>query len=387
MPDIKKEKRVFLIFSGGNDRAVLGFLRALLLCGEHPYIIARTKKDKIFKTHFKKYVIWTRPTNELSLDIFFECLSQARKVSKNEKLIILPSSEYFNNFLLENRIKIQELGCEIPLTNESIYKTLTNKQSASEFFSKFGVVSPKTVEFKNKLPIVAKPLLNVSSGQSLYPQIIETPCQLKCFIESFNKDEFFFQEYVKGESLYLCFFISKNGEEFIYSQSNLIQQSDGKSMLLVEPSDFHFSTTSARLLNGLRDIGFYGLGMIEIIRTNECDYFIEMNPRIWGPIQFCIDQKQIILQAFIGDALYQNSLIYKDSVAPIKKGRYFWFGGLLEVIFSGKKLKWYKNQKSTIVAVLSNIAYDVYLRKDSWQCFFSEISEIAKRRFYEFFKK
>src|SRR3546814_5025111 len=79
-------------------------------------------------------------------------------------------------------------------------------------------------------------------------------------------------------------------------------------MLLAEPSSFHDSETAARIVEALRDANFHGLGMMEFIRAHDRDIFIEMNPRIWGPAQFCLDQAQPLLQAFIGEALHDKPL-------------------------------------------------------------------------------
>src|SRR3546814_3609722 len=119
--------------------------------------------------------------------------------------------------------------------------------------------------------------------------------------------DYLYQEDGKGESLYLLFYLSqKEGCDVTWSQRNLIQQPGGKSMLLAEPSSFHDSETAARIVEALRDANFHGLGMVEFIRAHDRDIFIEMNPRIWGPAQFCLDQAQPLLQAFIGEALHDK---------------------------------------------------------------------------------
>ena len=46
--------KAFLVFSGGNDRAVLAFLRALRSCGERACVVARTSSDPIFRTSFRQ---------------------------------------------------------------------------------------------------------------------------------------------------------------------------------------------------------------------------------------------------------------------------------------------------------------------------------------------
>src|SRR3546814_15065228 len=137
------------------------------------------------------------------------------------------------------------------------------------FFSVAGISGPCYFfpPFPRNQPILAKPLLNVSAtGHSLYPQILNCQTQLEGFMASQDSPDYFYQEYVKGESLYLLFYLSqKEGCDFTWSQRNLIQQPGGKSMLLAEPSSFHDSETAARIVEALRDANFHGLGMVEFI--------------------------------------------------------------------------------------------------------------------------
>ena len=67
--------------------------------------------------------------------------------------------------------------------------------------------------------------------------------------------------------------------------------------------------------------------MVEMIQAEGHHVFIEMNPRIWGPVQFCIDQHQPILQAFIGECLHSDASRYLDRTPRIRRKRYFWLGG------------------------------------------------------------
>ena len=83
----------FLVFSGGNDRAVLGFLRALASCGERAHIIARTSNDRILRTTYRQDVKWTRPDHLLSTGIFADCIRRVRDSGVVGELVILPSTE------------------------------------------------------------------------------------------------------------------------------------------------------------------------------------------------------------------------------------------------------------------------------------------------------
>jgi len=380
------EEKAFLVFSGGNDRAVLGFLRALRLCGERARIVARTHNDRILRTRYRRDVEWVRPDHALNLDIFAECLRRVREKAGSRTLVVLPSTEYFNTFLLKHRAEIKRMNCEIPLVDASIYDRLTGKRSSTDFFAAAGFSVPREWrDFESMLlPAVAKPLRNASrAGQSLYPRLLETPAQLEAFREQAGADEYFFQEYVHGESLYLLMYLPREGgPALMWSQRNLLQQPDGKSMLLAEPAEFHTSSTAARLVQTLRDTGFHGLGMIEVIQTEGRDVFIEMNPRIWGPVQFCLDQHQPLLQAFTGEALHGDPARYVRRRSKTSRRKYFWLGGLADTLAAGKQPDWHTERRSVAAVILGCLGSDVYLRTDSWRCFFHDLKQAYRTRWH-----
>jgi hypothetical protein len=373
------QKKSFLVFSGGNDRAVIGFLRALRLCGEQAHIVARTREDRILRSSFRCDVKWVRPTHELSFNVFSESIDRVRMQSGNGTLVALPSTEYLNTFLLQHRREIEAMDCEIPLVDASLYMQLTQKGSAANFFSSAGLSVPHEVHMPliREQPVVAKPIRNVSaSGKSLYPHLLDTQAQLEKFLIEHDVKDYFFQERVWGDSLYLLFYLSQKEEhEFLWSQRNLLQQPDGKSMLLAEPFTFHKSTTASRIVQTLRHAGFHGLGMVEVIRTPDREVFIEMNPRIWGPVQFCLDQGQDLLQAFIGEALHGNPMRFVNHRPRQYRKRYFWLGGLLGTLGAGRTPAWHTARRPLVPTILRNLACDVYLRKDSWRCFIRDVGQ------------
>lgn len=375
-------EKSFLVFTGGNDRAVFGFLRALSLCGRRAHVIARTENDRILRSSFRRDVRWVRPTHDLSLDIFAECIRRVRADAGDSTLVVLPSTEYFNTFLLRHRREIEEMGCEIPLVEASLYTQLTEKRSAADFFSAAGLTVPCEINAPAvcEPPVVAKPFRNVSAaGQSLYPHLLDTRAELGAFFAAHDMNDYFFQEYVRGDSLYLLFHLSQTvSQDFIWSQRNLLQQPDGKSMLLAEPSGFHNSETGGRIVHALRNAGFHGLGMVEVIRAADRDVFIEMNPRIWGPVQLCLDQRQPLLQAFIGEVLHDDPTRYTDCRSRLRRRRYFWLGGLLDTLRAGRRPKWHTAKHALFPVILRNLASDVYLRKDSWRCFLHDVFHASK---------
>src|SRR3546814_16698740 len=87
-------------------------------------------------SNFRDDVKWVRTTHSLSLDVFYESVRRVRSGGETNSLVVLPSSEYLNTFLLQNRREIEELGCEVPLVDASLYMKMTQKRSALMFFSR-----------------------------------------------------------------------------------------------------------------------------------------------------------------------------------------------------------------------------------------------------------
>lgn len=375
-------EKAFLVFSGGNDRAVLAFLRALGQCGRRAVIVARTLNDRILSTSYRRDVVYVRESHGLDLPVFTACLDRAREAAGGKALVVLPSSEYFNAFLLEHRPLVEAMGCEIPLVDARIYGLLTNKDSASAYFASRGISVPREIVNSTECvpPVVAKPRNNISpDGSSLYPHLLMDARQMAAFHTRHDASSYFFQEYLQGESLYLLFYVPRcGGEAFVWSQRNLLQQPNGKSMLWAEPADLHRSELATGLIDALREAGFWGLGMIELIRTSDRDVFIEMNPRIWGPMQLVVDQHQPLLEAMIGEALHGDpGYFLKTAPASIPRGRrgqYFWCGGLAHTLASHYQPSWHGPRRPLLATAFAGLRNDVYLRADSWRCFIREMT-------------
>jgi hypothetical protein len=369
-------RKSFLVFSGGNDRAVLAFLRALSLCGHNAYIVARTHSDRILRTHFSRDVVLVRGSHELTPDLFFHCLEKVRLTSGDQELIILPSSEYFNAFLLRHRDHIERSGCQIPLVDARTYSLLTEKRSSTDYFSAGGITVPTeySAPGDRQLPMVAKPLYNIDRrGRSLYPALLHTIEDVQNFTATNAIEDFFFQEYVHGPSRYLFVYISRDHKHVItWSQRNLLQQPNGKSMLFASPDELHNDPIAQRIIDRLHATNFVGLGMVELIQDKGRTVFIEMNPRIWGPIQFCLDQHQPLLQAFVGDCLHGDPLRYTTNLGNQRRAYYFWLGGLLETLASHSRPIWHAERVPWLKLIGTAIRNDVFIRMDSWRCFLFE---------------
>jgi len=375
--------RGFVIFGGGNHRAVVAFLREIRRLGADYYIVARTDSDPILRTAYRGNVVFTRATHALDLKSMEESIEKVRAVAGARELVVCPSSEFLNVFLLANRAFFAERGFIIPLVGKDIYELVSNKYSFTGLCKNNGFRVPDELDAaaSGSFPFVARPRTNVNAeNKSLYPYIISDEADLGAFRAQEKESDFFFQRYVPGESYYLLYYLSQRGTVFLDSQKNLLQQADGKSIVMACSADIHRSPLAGRFADMLRDTGFHGLAMVEL-RLHDGEFYpIELNPRLWGPSQLTVDSGSGILRAFIMENL-SGSLPEAPGPERLRQSRYLWLGGIAQDISGGKKSKWHVDSHGPIaVEVLRNILHDVYLKPDAWLLFARELYETIKNR-------
>lgn len=273
----------FVIFSGVNDRAIYALVRTLSECGENFVIVAKGRDDKILDGKYKKHVCSIRFNSNLNIKMMIYHFSCVRHLTNNSILTVIPTSEYLNKFLLENKYFFENyIKCRVPLVDKKKYSMLTNKWNSQLFFKAKGIQVPNYDRkfLKFNLPFVAKPYENIDEKkQSRYPIIIRTVKDFNFFLRNFKVDRYFFQDYIQGESYYLLTYFSRDGNVFITSQKNIAQQPGGKSILISQTDDFFKNDVCIKTIENLKEINFFGFAMIEFICNSEGDYFIELNPR------------------------------------------------------------------------------------------------------------
>jgi predicted ATP-grasp superfamily ATP-dependent carboligase len=226
---------------------------------------------------------------------------------RDKRPIFVPTSEYLNRFVLKHKNAISNQSWIIASVEASTYNHISDKATSFKWLSRSGMLLPSLIDRQSPTyPCVFKPKKNVVNGASFYPII--------CFdsvhntIESHMIDYYYCQEYVDGRSFYLCGYICKNGRFDYFWQENHLQQAAGKSMLLCSTVSPPISNSS-EILSDLYKQGYHGPVMIEMIESKDQFYFIEINPRFWGPLQLALDSSSSILHLF---ALDQGFLTDRD---------------------------------------------------------------------------
>ena len=89
----------------------------------------------------------------------------------------------------------------------------------------------------------------------------------------------------------------------------------------------------------MRDIGFRGLIMIELMFEAGKYYMIEANPRMWGPAQLMVDAGTNLYISFVND--YFNTDFPLDFCGKIANPLYFWSAGFWAPQLQGRPMKWH----------------------------------------------
>jgi predicted ATP-grasp superfamily ATP-dependent carboligase len=372
----KRLNSAVLVFSGYNQRAVISFVRTLekrkLIYG----IIAKSANDPIFMTNYRTKVVDIRRTQSLNKYSLSKCIEVAKNKINCRNLIIAPSTEALNRYLLKERSYFENNGCIIPLIDAETYKLISDKKSFSDLCRKNGIFVPKEYEFKKsmRLPYVAKPqkYLSPEKKKQLVPLIIDSDLKQAEFIAKYRIGDFYFQEFISGESFYLLYYFGRNGEIYKYSQKNIAQQADGKSIVAAVSNDFHLSDESGKYERLFKKLDYFGFVMVEVREKGGKHYMIEANPRFWGPSQLFVDAGINLFDAFLYDYCVHK---VKPKMKVRGGAKYFWLGGIIGNLRENKKIVIHGNNEYEFWSDLHSwLNWDVYRRKDTINIFKGETS-------------
>lgn len=368
-------KRGVIIFSGFNQRAVFAFLRTISKCNLQYAIIAKSKKDTILLSQYKDHVLAIRASEKLVLDDILDCVDRVNQQKDWLFPIIAPTSEGLNRFMLEFRTIFEQKGMTIPLVERELYKRISDKYSFSLLCKEYGIDVPE--EYVSPIEIntrfVAKPKTYFSKdGVALSPMLILTTKDKQSFLSQYDLEDFYYQEYIEGESFYLLYYFNHQGDVYKFSQKNIAQQSDGKSIIAAVSSDLHDSELSLMYENLFLDQNFFGFVMIEVRKNGNKNYMIEANPRFWGPSQLFVDAQKNFFEVFLLDyGLIKNC---KDFIRyNVNNTYYFWYGGMVQMFRENKNIVYHVTNIDMEKKLHSWLLHDVYLRDDTLNVFKNEL--------------
>ncbi len=289
--------------------------------------------------------------------------------NENEYFFVIPSSEYFNRFLLRERKNIENLGCEIPLVNKDTYEAVSDKESFNKLCENHGIRVPDKFMFPEKFsaPFVAKPKRYFSMDGKIYsPILVRNENDYKKLKTEYPLNNFFYEKFVSGQNFYLLYYFGKKGSVYTFSQENLAQQAYGKSMVAARTSDIHKTDVGKKFEILFRELDFYGLVMVELRKDKECYYVIEANPRLWGPSQLFVDAGCNFFEAFLAD----YGLLEKHVGFCENEAFYFWNGGVYETWGNDEQIQYFNHGKESLFEKYDEwVRHDIYRRTDTRELF------------------
>lgn len=371
---MKNNNKLVIIFSGYNQRAIISFMRTLEKNAISYTIIARSAHDPILKTCYKRHVSVIRTSEDLDPATIVNYIEDIKQTFKATQYLLAPSTEALNRLLVHERDRFSNLGVEVPLVNETLYCAVSDKKSFSQLCKNKGILIPDEYSSisKARLPFVAKPVqYQAQDGKISPPVLISSDEEKQAFIDSYDVNHFYYQKLVSGKSFYLLYYFHRNGQVYKFSQENLIQQPEGKSMIACRAANIHTQSESSQYEQLFHELNFFGLVMIEIISNETGHYMIEANPRFWGPSQLFVDADMNFFEALLHD----YHMIKKAPVFSTDKKQqlYFWYDGVKETLSQNKILTRYDKENNNIIEHLDKwLEHDVYNRNDTAEIFNEE---------------
>jgi predicted ATP-grasp superfamily ATP-dependent carboligase len=368
-------KKVVIIFSGSNDRAVITLCRYAKEVNLAIYIVANGELDPIYKTAYAKHVRAERKKNVLEITQVIGFAKSAMHLMRKDEAFILPTTEFLNRFLLENALELGEQHIEFGLCPKHIYYSISDKYSFGILCKNYGLTIPNELNGKpGNFPFVIKPK---SYGVDLHkthfkPAVIYDEIEYEEFIKGKNIDQFYYQEYIEGRSYYLLYYFNQNGDYTVYSQENYIQQHNGGSMILCASSNLHHDQIAKRYATFFKELDFTGLVMIELKYFQGQFYIIEANPRFWGPSQLIIDAGMNLFDKFflenkLIDAQYISLRHYNEGIF------YYWSGGLVDTLQLGNEPVFYQYDQNCFIQDYNRcLASEIYLKEDTLNIYLKE---------------
>lgn len=371
-------KNAILILSGYNNRGIIAFCRFFKENQIPFFIVSSGKGDLINYTSYKENIIFERKNNQLEVTDFIKYKELILSKIQVENIVILPSTEYLNRFLLLNKMNLEKENFIIPLVEEQLYSEISDKYSFGNLCSENGIDIPKEYEevSMSNIPFVAKPKHYFVNGKTVNqkPVIINKSDDFEKFTALKSEADFYYQEFVGGKSFYLLYYFDNEGKYSVYSQQNLIQQDNGLSIIGAVSSDFHQKEISDKFAVLFLEKKYRGFLMIEVKEYNGKIYMIEANPRIWGPSQLVNDSKMDLFYKFAVD----YDLLKSDKKADVNyktNVKYFWSGGIFEDNRNKNTIAFHHYNKENLEREYDEWnESDVYKREDTLQLYLKELN-------------
>lgn len=346
----------FLLFSGHNDRAVVTLCRYFRERALPYALVAAGRDDAIHRTDHAGQVLFNRLDRVIDLPFL-------QGLAGGEPTVYVPTTEFINHFVLAHRSELQAAGWLIGLPAAAVYAQLTGKLASQAVVQGLTGLRPPAAQALEQArpPCVLKPRENLQAARVLYPQLCLTPEALTQALAGIEPAQWFAQDYIDGQSHYLCGYLACDGQRAWYWQDNLLQQPGGKSILLAR-TGANPGLDADALFDGLARLGYHGPFMMELIRDAAGRlHYIEINPRFWGPLQLALDACPRVLDLFAAD--HGVPLPPRDGALPATGQLYAWAHGAAQAGCRHYPALQQQASEASLPALLAR--HDIYARPDT----------------------
>jgi len=356
-----------LILGEASRRTIIGAIRLFQPLPEVELLFgcqSQTFSQKIFLRNFKRVIpvhLEFKPDRR-----FIDSLIGLSQ--KRGGFVILPTDEVYIRLILENRDELFNYGITIRCPGIEQYELVSNKKSFVELCAKYGIQTPPWVDFPDLFqePFVMKPQSSARQSNVLtFPFLVENPKSFQLLLQQkLDLGLHFCQKYIDGPGYYYCAFYEHGVKKLAFTQVNTCQQPNGKSVIKAQPAQIP-ETLREKIDFLFADLRWDGVMMFEVkihLKTGSF-YAIECNPRIWGPIQLCLDNGYDFFSPLIHVPSTQVPL------SPPVYG-YLWLNGYL----AGWLTRLHTKTRFQVFDVPSKgIRFrSVWFRKDTWLFFLVE---------------
>ncbi len=210
-------------------------------------------------------------------------------IAKNKINIFIPVNPPELSLILENKKEFDKITL-VPFTDSKSYETAKDKWEFYNILKKAGVLGPTTYLASHvgscEYPLVIKERKGAGSENLV---IAKNKQKLDNFLNSHkdNLDDYIAQEFVDGEN-YGAGAFCRNGKiesVFTYKSLREFHVTYGTSTSRIS---IHDSSIEKDTLKILKHMKWHGIAHFDLIKSNEKNYFLEMNPRLWMSVSLPI---------------------------------------------------------------------------------------------------
>jgi hypothetical protein len=350
-----------LIFGDANKRAAIACIRALACCDVRIHVALRNPSDFRCRLIFKK---WMRGRSVLKYSLrskedFVKSLVSIRE--RTGPCCVLPIGHTCVEWLSEEKDFLEGRGIAAHVCPAVIHRRLSGKDKFYDLCVEYEIPYPSLLDLdpaeRYSRPFVVKAKGGDGGpGVLQFPLLVEGPGSHAVFHQlHLDYEKHFFQEYVKGDSIYYCAAYSCGRKTGSFVQKNLAQQPDGKSVVKAVPIPPPPGLPLSSVDRMFSELGYDGVMMMEFRHSEETGafYAIECNARFWGPLQLAVDNGVNFPALLLGlDA----------PPATQKPCGYLWSGGYFDGLF----LKWISRTRFQRGTHEKNLrCRDVWFRRDT----------------------